>query len=427
MRSIFAAALLTFSFSTCLSQSFRAELAYSFPAKILKESSSYAFKVDFSPNENIFFVVEDKKSLSIWDAEKNQPKYSFPGSFSQVKFSPNGKNILAVAKNQINIIDVNSGNISSPFKKYEKKIAFTKWAPDGKNIAVFISGFQIDVLNAETGKLINTFVIEKKKRNFLERGLNIQFLANGTFTPDGKRLLTCTENESAELWDLETGKRLREFVHPDMVTRQTINRCEISPDGKWILTGNYDEQRLWKTETGEFVEVFKGFNLPRFSPNNRYLGLFYYPGAEQRSTAIFDLSSLKLIQIFDKYSGRIDAWSKEKYIVTDRTTDEVYKDAAFIWSVGDWKQKASLKTYSKHCFDFVSTCISDSDRFTFSPNEKLLMSQNEKTIKFLNPENGEIITNLDNSSAPALWSDDGKFILAKSNEKDKMNLFKISY
>ena len=67
------------------------------------------------------------------------------------------------------------------------------------------------------------------------------------FSPDGKTVLTGSDDHSARLWDVSTGERLTTFPHEDVV-----RAVAFSPDGKTILTGSDDKAaRLWNVTTAK--------------------------------------------------------------------------------------------------------------------------------------------------------------------------------
>src|SRR5262249_37631910 len=75
------------------------------------------------------------------------------------------------------------------------------------------------------------------------------------FLPDGKRIVTSGKDGTVRLWDVETGKEIRQFTgHEGPV------RClALSPDGKRLLTGGQDKTlRLWDVETGKQIRQLEG-------------------------------------------------------------------------------------------------------------------------------------------------------------------------
>jgi len=71
------------------------------------------------------------------------------------------------------------------------------------------------------------------------------------FSPDGTKFVTASRDRTAALWDLETGRLLREFRHD-----QQVYYAAFSPDGRRILTGDANHlAHVWDVETGRRLFV----------------------------------------------------------------------------------------------------------------------------------------------------------------------------
>src|SRR5258705_1273217 len=76
-----------------------------------------------------------------------------------------------------------------------------------------------------------------------------------TFSPDGGRLISGSDDFSVRLWDISTGALLRVMEgHSDVVLSVTY-----SPDGRYIASGSYDNTvRIWDAISGLQVRIYTG-------------------------------------------------------------------------------------------------------------------------------------------------------------------------
>ena len=73
------------------------------------------------------------------------------------------------------------------------------------------------------------------------------------FSPDGSKVLTGSDDNTAKLWDVSTGTVIRTFTgHTDYVIS-----VAFSPDGSKVLTGSSDDTaKLWDVSTGTEIRTF---------------------------------------------------------------------------------------------------------------------------------------------------------------------------
>jgi WD40 repeat protein len=90
-----------------------------------------------------------------------------------------------------------------------------------------------------------------------------------TFSPDGKYILSASEDGTVRMWEVETEKTIHLFKgHEGAVTA-----CTFSPDGKYILSASRDGTlRLWDSSMDKEVIHWKNessLTCCAFHPNGQ--------------------------------------------------------------------------------------------------------------------------------------------------------------
>ena len=144
------------------------------------------------------------------------------------------------------------------FTGHESAVNSVALSPDGRRILTGSEDKTARLWDAETGKTLKVLSGHKG------------WVTSVALSPDGRRILTGSQDKTARLWDAETGKALKVFSgHLGWFTS-----AAFSPDGQRILTGSYDKTaRLWDAETGKALRVFSGHeeevSSVAFSPDGR--------------------------------------------------------------------------------------------------------------------------------------------------------------
>ncbi|KAJ3995205.1 WD40 repeat-like protein [Lentinula boryana] len=146
-------------------------------------------------------------------------------------------------------------------KGHTQGIDAVAFSPDGKRIVSGSRDESIRIWNADTGEAI---------------GDPLQGHSHGVssvaFSPDGKRIVSGSWDSSIRIWNADTGEAIGD---PLQGHSQRVNSVAFSPDGKRIVSGSGDRSiRIWDADTGEAIgDPLQGHseevNSVAFSPDGK--------------------------------------------------------------------------------------------------------------------------------------------------------------
>jgi WD40 repeat protein len=271
-------------------------------------------------------------------------------------------------------------------------VSSAAYSPDGKRIVTASEDKTARLWDAETGKAIAVLAGHDGS------------VAGAAFSPDGKCIVTASEDKTARLWDAETGKQILVLSgHTD-----AVNSAAFSPDGKRIVTASNDKTaRLWNAKTGEQIAVLAGHEgevtSAVFSPDGKRI----VTASIDKTARLWDADSGILIVSFTGHTGSVTgaAFSPDgKRIVTSS-----WDKTIGVWNAETGKVIGALRGHT----DFVNSAA-------YSPDGKRIVStSSDTTIGLWNAETGFLLGvlrgHVDAVNA-AVFSPDGKRIATASSD-----------
>ncbi len=130
-------------------------------------------------------------------------------------------------------------------------------------------------------------------------------VASANFSPDGRRVVTGSWDNTARIWDVDTGRSLLKLEGDDGHTKY-VNSAVFSSDGSQVVTASDDRTiKIWNADSGECNLTLTGHEdrvrTARFSPD----GLKVLSSSNDNTTRIWDAKTGKCLTTLHGHSQAV--------------------------------------------------------------------------------------------------------------------------
>ena len=237
----------------------------------------------------------DHEVLTPGNKDARKPFISLDsGQVWAAAFSPDGKNIVTVGGTGALVWDAEKGTLRMSLSP-SGTVASANFSSDGKRVVTGSWDNSARIWNSQTG--VPELKLPKQAADALLMGR----VNSACFSPDDRYVLTANDDGSARLWDAKTGDLVRTFGgeggHVDRVTSAVF-----SPDGKYVVTGGGDRDKkaiLWDAATGKPLQVYGGDKGHAWG----VLSVAYWQSDDGKQKRIITGSADNTARIWDAASG----------------------------------------------------------------------------------------------------------------------------
>jgi WD40 repeat protein/serine/threonine protein kinase len=254
------------------------------------------------------------------------------------------------------------------------------YSPDGKRLASGSQDNTVKVWDAQTARELHSLKGHSGQVNSI------------AFSLDGKRLASASGDKTVKLWDVQTGQELRTLQgHTG-----TVGSVAFSPDGRRLATAASDDDRgssqtvrVWDAQSGQELLSIKGtyFSTVTFSPDGKRLAS---AGGE--------------VKVWDAQTGQELLALQGYYHVAfspdgKRLASPAGRNMAKVWDAQTGQELHALKGHTAGVY-----------RVVFSSDSKRLASNSQDGVRVWDTQTGEELFSIKCGSASIDFSPDGKYL-----------------
>lgn len=282
---------------------------------------------------------------AIWDLHApSEPRVLSVSAIAlwHVRYSPDGRELAAGGEDgSVYRYEAATGRRLPPLQGNGKPVIATAYSHDGRWIAAARADGTVWIWNARTGQKVAAFTA------------HTQAVDDICFSRDSRTLITSGDDHVAKVWDIASdadgGMQGKIRTCKERLTLRghvkEVESVALSPDETQILTGSEDKTaKLWKMRTGKLLTTFslQGETWSvAFSPDGRRAAFALL----NNTVEIWDIVAHRLIQVLQGHTNWVVAvaFSRDGRRIVTGGRDST----ARVWDVESGRELLTLKGHQR--------------------------------------------------------------------------------
>ncbi len=257
-------------------------------------------------------------------------------------YSPYHDSILTVGGRDARLWD---GMNAKPVMSFHPHgvVASASYSPDGKWLVTGSWDNTAKIWNTQTGHAEKK--LEQKHKGYVN---------TVRYSPDGKQILTSSDDGTSKIWDTVSGNVIMTLDQPDTHVKSAV----FSPDGLRVVTAANDKTLvMWDSKTGKKLTTFTGHQWPVLEVSYSHDGKRLISGSDDNTAIIWDIATQKKLVL----AGHTAPVASVVFSPDDSRAFTASEDGtAKLWDTESGKE---ILTLSSHSQGVTSVDFSPNGRF----------------------------------------------------------------
>lgn len=226
----------------------------------------------FSPGGRYAATASDR-TIVLWETATGAPVWFWtaPGDILSMALTPNGDYaVLGLASHMAVLFDIKNGGVKRTFN-HNEKVRSVALSADGSRLLTGSDDFTARLWDIQTAKVLQTW---SHDNNVITTALS----------DNGRYAFTAAQADQANIWDASTGALIQSLPikKGSYIVGAAYTTARFSADGRKLLTGtNSQLVQLWDINSGEPLKRWRITKKDKWKPTSAAVLAIAFSGADK--------------------------------------------------------------------------------------------------------------------------------------------------